>query len=336
MKICICGGGNLGHVIAGFVAAKGEDDVRILTRMPDKWADTLTTDLPDGTSVRGRLGKVSADAASVVADADVVLLCLPGFSIEQELRRIAPVLRPGTVVGSVVSSTGFYFAASRVLPEGTPLFGFQRVPFISRTVEYGHRGSLLGFRKSMVMGMENVADKEKLRLAMQRMLSTPVQLANNMYEVSLTNSNPLLHTSRLYSMWKEWKPGFVYASRSMFYEDWTDEAAALYIAMDKEFQRLLTLLPVSQGCIPTVLDYYESHDAPSLARKLRSISAFKGIPSPMKQVTGGYVPDFSSRYFTEDFPFGLGILCRLAKEKALPTPTLDKVYSWGREMIMEN
>ena len=75
--------------------------------------------------------------------------------------------------------------------------------------------------------------------------------------------------------------------------------------MDREFQQLLQVLPVREGSIPTILDYYESSDAASLTRKLRSIQAFKGILAPMKAVEGGFVPDFSSRYFTEDFPYGL-------------------------------
>ena len=55
----------------------------------------------------------------------------------------------------------------------------------------------------------------------------------------------------------------------------TEEAAALYMAMDSELQQLIARLPVRPGSIPTVLEYYESTDAPSLARKLRSIEAFK-------------------------------------------------------------
>lgn len=115
----------------------------------------------------------------------------------------------------------------------------------------------------------------------------------------------------------------------MFYEEWDDRAASLYIGMDCEFQDLLAALPVKRGCIPTVLDYYESADASSLAAKLRSITAFKGIPSPMKQVPGGYVPDFSSRYFTEDFPYGLAIVHRLARQNGVRTPMIDSVYEWG-------
>ena len=82
-----------------------------------------------------------------------------------------------------------------------------------------------------------------------------------------------------------------------------------------------------------MLDYYESTDVLSLAHKLRSIEAFKGILAPMKEVMGGYVPDFHSRYFTEDFPYGLAIVHRLIHEKGIPSPTIDTIYDWGMEMI---
>jgi hypothetical protein len=154
----------------------------------------------------------------------------------------------------------------------------------------------------------------------------------NYYEVSLTNSNPILHPSRLYTMWKDWQEGIVYPTQPLFYEEWTEEASQLLIAMDREFFALLSILPVREGSIPTILDYYESTDAASLTRKLQSIEAFKGMLSPMKQVEGGFVPDFSSRYFTEDFPYGLRIIQNLAQKHQVDTPTIDQVLAWGLKM----
>lgn len=185
MKICICGGGNLGHVVAGVIAANGVDEVRVMTRRPRLWGETITVDTPAGNAVSGRLACVSASPGDTVAGADVVMLCLPGWSIAPTLDEIRPALGHGTAVGSVVSSTGFYFEACRLLPAGTPVFGFQRVPFIARTTEYGHRASLLGYKKQLYMGVAGMPDAERLRREMERMLSTPVALAGNMYEVSL-------------------------------------------------------------------------------------------------------------------------------------------------------
>jgi len=329
MNICVCGGGNLGHVVAGFLAAQGNHQVSLLTRHPERWKEVITVDAPEGMVYTGKLCGLYSDAKAALSHAEMVLLCLPGFAIDEMLRQIKDYLHPDTAVGSVVSSTGFFFQALQLLSPSQPLFGFQRVPFIARTVEYGCRARLLGYKEELQVAIEHVADPEPLRHTLEELLRTPVQLLGSYYEASLSNSNPLLHPARLYSLWKDWREGMVYGRVPLFYEEWTEEAAQLYIDMDSELQQLLLHLPVRRGSIPTVLDYYESTDAPSLARKLRSIEAFKGIAAPMRQVEGGYVPDFHSRYFTEDFPYGLAFVQQLAHQKNTNSTNIDKVMEWG-------
>ena len=331
-KVCICGGGNLGHVVTGFLAAHDVCEVSLLTRHPERWQKTLTIHTPDDKTLEGSISVITSQPEQVIPQADIVLLCLPGFSIREVLLQIRPFLQSDTAVGSIVSSTGFFFEAMEVLPKDTPLFGFQRVPFIARTREYGRSADLLGYKPSLQVAIEQTADKESLRLLLEQLLATPTELMQSYYEVSLTNSNPLLHPSRLYTMWKDWKEGTTYPAQSLFYEGWTDEASQLLIDMDKEFNELLNVLPVRKGSIPTILDYYESTDAPSLTRKLRSIQAFKGILSPMKQVESGYIPDLQSRYFTEDFTFGLRIIQQQARKHHVATPLIDRVMNWGLRM----
>lgn len=332
-KICICGGGNLGHVVAGFVAAQKKHEVCLLTRHPEQWSQDLIIEAPAETTYIGHLNGLFSDAKQAVSNADIVLLCLPGYAIRETLLQVKDYLKAEAAVGSVVSSTGFFFEAMKLLPSSQPLFGFQRVPFISRVIEYGHRARLMGYKDSLNLAIERAKHPEQLRDTLADMLQTPIQLLSSYYEASLSNSNPLLHPSRLYTLWKDWHEGIIYTRVPFFYEEWTEETAQLYIQMDNELQSLLDLLPVQKGSIATVLDYYESTDAVSLAQKLRSIEAFKGILSPMKQVEGGYIPDFQSRYFTEDFPYGLAIVHRLAHEKGVPSPTIDMVYDWGTKML---
>ena len=136
-KVCICGGGNLGHVVTGFLAAHGDCEVSLLTRHSERWQQSLEITTPEGSVLKGTIQQITSDPAVVIPQADIVLLCLPGFSIREVLQQIAPVLSPGTAVGSIVSSTGFFFEAFKILSSQTPLFGFQRVPFISRLKEYG-------------------------------------------------------------------------------------------------------------------------------------------------------------------------------------------------------
>ena len=327
-KICICGGGNLGHVCAGFLSAQPEVEINLLTSHPDSWNATIEVDDPDGKTFCGHLSCISSDPSEALSDVNIVLLCLPGYAIRPTLQKIAPDLSDCVWVGSVVSSTGFFFEAMKVLPKN-PLFGFQRVPFISRIIEYGHRAALKGYKKSLSVAVEQTVDKQLIRQTLQTLFAVPVTLMESYYEVSLSNSNPLLHPARLYTMWKDWHPGVAYEKNPFFYSDWTLDASELLIKMDEEFQALLKALHIREGAIPTILDYYDCSDAESLTQKFHVIPAFKGILSPMIQTAEGFIPDFHSRYFTEDFPYGMRYIVHLAHKNNIDIPVIKTVYDWG-------
>ena len=327
MKICICGGGNLGHVCAGFLANRGHQ-VSILTTKPERWNPEFEIVAPDGIFT-GRISLISSDSKEVIPQAEMVLVCLPGYAIHDELVKIKPYLSKETIVGSVVSSTGFFFEAFKVLPSDIPLFGFQRVPFISRIIDYGKKAELKGYKETLHVAIENTSEKEPIRAKLEKLFEKPVSIADSYYEVSLSNSNPILHPARLYTMWKDWQPGIIYPRNPQFYAEWTVEASTLLLKMDDEFQHLLKVLGLKPGCIPTILDYYESTDAASLTQKLHDIKAFQGIPSPMKEVEGGWIPDFSSRYFIEDFPYGMRFIVETAHEQNVEIPTIEAIYQWG-------
>lgn len=331
MRICICGGGNLGHVCAGFLANRGHE-VSILTTKPERWTSEIEIIDPDG-AFTGKLHEVTSKATEVVPQAEIVLICLPGFAIHDELVKIKPHLSKTCIVGTVVSSTGFFFEAFQVLPADITLFGFQRVPFISRTIDYGQKAELKGYKESLHVAIEQTEDKESIRQTLEQLFEKPVTVAANYYEVSLSNSNPLLHPARIYTMWKDWKQGTIYPRNPQFYGEWTIEASDLLLDMDKEFQGLLKSLGLKDGCIPNILDYYESTGALSLTKKLQSIKAFQGIASPMKEMDGGFVPDLSSRYFTEDFPYGMRYIVETAQQQNVSIPTIETVYQWGLAQI---
>lgn len=329
MKITICGGGSLGHVCLGVFSAQPDVEVSLLTGHPECWDRHIQVTDPEGKVYVSHIACITSDAEALIPSADLILFCLPGFAIQQELLRIRPYLRQDTLIGTIVSSTGFFFFAHSLLGSNARLFGFQRVPFIARATEYGHKANLLGYKNSLAIASENVGDSESLRCLIERLFMTPVSLLDSFYEVALTNSNPILHTARLYTMWRDWD-GTPYAECTLFYREWTVEAAQMLIDMDREFFELLHVLPMNPQAIPTLLDYYESTDAESLCRKLRSIAAFQTIPAPMKQLAeGGWVPDFGSRYFTEDFPYGLRFVHDLMRQHGIKSPAIDAVYAWG-------
>ena len=329
MKVCICGGGGLGHVCTGVMASQKDVELNILSGHPENWQNTImVTDL-NGKQYVAKIKRVSSKPEEVIVGQDIILFCLPGYLIEKTLRDIKPYIG-NAVVGTVVSSTGFFFFAHDVLGEKAKLFGFQRVPFISRVVDYGKTANLLGYKSSLAAVLENIENSEDFRKELERLFISPVTLLNNFYEVALSNSNPILHTGRLYTMFHG-REKEVFDHNILFYKEWTDDASQMLIDMDAEFFQLLDKLGVHT--LPTLLDYYESTDAASLTRKIQSIPAFQSITSPMKQVEGGWVADFGSRYFTEDFPYGLKTIFELATNRKVYCPKIEMVYQWGENPI---
>ena len=327
--ICICGGGALGLVVASVLSNTQQLTVHMLTAHPQKWSHTIEAVDNEGKIYQGILDKISSNPADVILQSDIVLLCLPGFLIEKTLKQIKPYITK-QAIGSVVSSTGFFFRAHEIFDKESSLFGFQRVPFISRVEEYGHRAALLGYKKQLYMACENLPKDFVEQWC--TWLHTPISPLQSYLEASLSNSNPLLHPARLYGMWHNWD-GNAYPTQELFYANWDQFSSEIYIAMDNEFQQLCKKLNVS---VQPVLEYYESSDADSLTHKLNSIEAFKTILSPMTKTEKGWIPDFKSRYFTEDFPFGLQLVKDLAVEQHIETPTMDRVLEWGQGMIDNN
>lgn len=329
LKITICGGGNLGTVCAAFLASQPDNAVSLLTRHPERWSSQPEAVDPDGRRFTGVLSLITSDPSVVIPQADIVLLCLPGFSIEPLLLDIRPWLSPSTAVGAIVANTGFFFSAHRLLPASQPLFGFQRVPFISRITAYGSQAQLLGYKPQLHVAIEHPADPKPLRSTLEQLFYTPVALLNNYYEASLSNSNPILHTGRLFTMWRGVENA-TFPAPILFYDGWTLEASEMILHMDAEFMQLTARLGISEASIPSLLTYYESTDAVSLTHKIRSIEAFHGILAPMVESADGWRIDFSSRYFTEDFPYGLRFIHDLLIREHIKAPFIEQVYQWGR------
>ena len=250
-QICICGGGGLGHTCAAVLSSHPEVEVTMYTQHPDKWQQQFIVDDPVGKQYIGKLTTISNNPADIIPTADIILFCLPAFLVEQTLETIKPYLSSKTIVGSVVGNTGFFIFAHKVLADQPiGLFAFQRVPYISRVVEYGKKASLLGYKDKLLIATEHISNPQEFCNDISMLFCTPTILLQSFYEVTLSNSNPILHTGRLYSMWKDWN-GEHYKNNSLFYTTWTDEASDLLIKMDEEFFCLLDKLRVSTEHLPT-------------------------------------------------------------------------------------
>ena len=78
----------MGHVTAGYLAAKEDISVNILTRRPQAWQKDIRVHTPEGATITATLTKITDSAAEAIPEADIILLCLPGYAIKSELQSI--------------------------------------------------------------------------------------------------------------------------------------------------------------------------------------------------------------------------------------------------------
>ena len=155
----------------------------------------------------------------------------------------------------------------------------------------------------------------------------------NYLSVTLTPSNPILHPSRLFTLFKDYQKGVIYKEIPLFYEDWDDETSKVLIACDEELHQVLDKIPMDTTNIIPLLNHYESSNYMELTNKIHSIKSFKGIKSPEIKIENGFIPDLDNRYFTADFPYGLVIIKAFAMICKVETKTIDTVISWYQSIV---
>jgi opine dehydrogenase len=332
-QITIIGGGNLGHVIAGVFSSKGVQ-TNILTDRPGYWSKELNISDNHNRKYTGHLNIITDNPSLVIPYSDIIILCLPGNLIEKHLKRIESYVREDCYVGSIVSSSGFFWIARSILGPKAKMFGFQRVPYISRIIEYGKSAKINGYKAiHKLVFSKNIKPNNELKDFFEFVLETRIVILSNYLEAALTNSNPILHPSRMYCLFKDWNKGTILDKQYLFYEEWSLDSSEILIRADIEFQNIVKLLPIEKTQIPSLLDYYNCTNAVELTAKICSIEAFRGIKVPMLSIDNGYVPDLNNRYFVEDIPYGILIIKSLGILLHLKTPTIDSLIFWAQKVL---
>ena len=79
MKICICGGGSLGHVCAGVLASRNDVELNILSGHPERWQSYVTVTDYKGKQYVAHIKRISSRPEEVIVGQDIILFCLPGY-----------------------------------------------------------------------------------------------------------------------------------------------------------------------------------------------------------------------------------------------------------------
>jgi hypothetical protein len=334
MKITVVGGGNLGALLAANCSLVSGVSVTLLTRKPDSFSSILkVVDEEQGTTFESKSIVITADYRQALADAELILCTLPSFLRGQFAIDAQPYLSSNSLVGFVPGSGGVEFSCKNLVDKGITIFGLQRVPYICRMLEAGKTCLCKSKKKTVSIGTIPKGKAIDVCRILEPLLDITMMPLPNYLTVTLTPSNPILHTSRLYSLFKDCPDGQVYKENPLFYHEWTDDASGVLLGCDLELQELCQKIEgLDLLGVVSLLEHYESDSIESLTKKLRSIKAFSGIETPMIKGRDGYTPDWGSRYFTEDYPYGLAIIKGFAILAKCETPNIDKSLFWYQKI----
>lgn len=334
MKITVIGAGNIGTQFAAAFAAKG-NEVTVYASKPEKISNTLTiVDEIDNVSAEGEIALVTSDIERAVKDAEYIFVTYPAFMLKSIADKMCDFVNHGTKIGVIPGTGGAEFAFKKLIEDkGVILFGLQRVPAVARLKEYGKTVCVTGYRDRLKLAGIPKSSLRGIADLLTETFSIPCDILPNYLSVTMTPSNPILHTTRLRTEFADYKEGVVYPRNILFYEEWSNNSSKLLFACDEELQKIcqkLTKLDLSD--VRSLKEHYESDTAEKLTAKIRSIKSLQGLGSPMKAVEGGFVPDFSSRYFTADFPYGLSILQQIANIAGAEVPNMTSTINWYKKV----
>ena len=322
MRVCLVGNGNLSHAL---VAVIGQDnEVNVLTSTP--FESKSITAFNGTETVVGRISKVSSDASEVIPECDVIIFTVPSFARREYLNKIKNYVKNESYVGSFPGTGGFNEDAKELLKnDAVKIFSAQRVPCIARIIEK-NRSVKMTLKESMLVASDKNTD---IKDVLEKLLKIRVDVTYDFMEVNLSNSNPILHSARLFEMFNSYNKK--YNSIQMFYEDWNDESSAILLKMDEEFMTVADSLNLRN--IKSLKEHYGVKTVEETTKKIRSIEAFKGILVPMIRADNEFSADYSSRYFTEDVEVGLKFIVDTARELRIGIPTIDTVYESLKSLI---
>jgi len=207
--------------------------------------------------------------------------------------------------------------------------------------DYGKGVDLAAFKDKFDLAAFPGKDGPKCGQLLSDILGKPVNVGGNMAALHLLGANANIHPARIFGLWGDWDGKTPYAENPLFYETWDDKSAELAEGVSNERCAVWKEIVKrsSQGKdtdVPELKEYIFSLYGKQIADPSTTKGVFatndgyKGFKCPMKEVEGGWVPDFKNRYFSEDFPDSFAIYKGLADLVDVSTPTIDRCFLWAQ------
>ncbi len=336
MKITIVGGGNIGTQFAVHCAEKG-NDVVIFTSEPHLFNKHLSIVDENYECIHeGDILYATDRPEKAFVNADIIILTVPAMIIPKYEKYIYNYAGNEAVIGIIPGNGGGECVLRRCIKRGNTVFGLERVPAIARLIKRGSVVRCIGYRNELHVASLPGSSVNRCADIVESLFDIHCTCIPCYLSLSMTPSNPILHSARLRCIFKGYIPGVTYSELPLFYEDWDDESSRLLLLCDEEVQDICRSLPeCSLEYVSSLKNHYQSFTIKDMTAKISSIPAFQGLETPSVKTDNGLIPDLHNRYFVADFSYGLSVIQQIGEYCGVKTPNIDDTMNWYRDISIE-
>jgi opine dehydrogenase len=332
MRVGIVGCGGIALGYAAFLL-KGGHQPAVWSPSGESAHSLVDQDLTVSGAFEGNFRiRVAKSPEELVSDADVIIIAVPGYGHRSVMDAVVPFARDGQsfIVSAQLSLSGVY------LQRQLAARGIQTdVLAWATTVLMGRRtGSsnvvIGGIRKMLeIAALPSEAGDRCLELC-RTLFGDRFRLVPDIFAIALGNLNPPIHLASALCNFTRIEKGEYWAN----YDGITPSVARLIEALDKE---RLEAAEAYRVTVRTAQEHYrlsfgfeEGHSIAEMAAMVHK--ARQGPPGPTS---------LSTRFVTEDVPFGIVPLVELGARQGVPMPLHQagvQIFNalYGRDFVSEN
>ena len=212
MRITVVGGGNIGTQFAVHCAETGHT-VTVYTSSPELYNGHLAiVDDAGNITHSGNISLATSDPEQAFQNAELILVTIPATMMSIAAGQIYSNADDKAFIGVVPGNGGRECTFKKCIERGNTFFAIERVPAIARLIEKGRVVRSTGYRKELHVAAIPGSKATQCAEISRSIFKMPCSTIPNMLNLTMTPSNPILHTSRLYSLFHDWNQGVYYES----------------------------------------------------------------------------------------------------------------------------
>lgn len=360
-RLVICGGGNSAHTIIPLLK-DSIFEVSIYTSRPECWAKTIELEWHSESGhvigkYSGDLKVASSKPEELFPDADYIVFCMPVHKYRVALSEIAPYLNKEktVVIGTVYGQGGWNWMVDEIRKQydlkNIVAFSFGLIPWISRMVEYGHKGLTYGCMTENYAAVypsnyfHQINDEFFNQICYRWFGKGKVDQSENFISLTLSVDNQIIHTARCYAFHKQY--GRTWERKEdvpLFYRSFDDTAATIMKGLDSDYTKIRETIKLRypEKRFKHMVDYltleFFSHKywSTDVKDSILSSQTLHSITTPVIQNDQGtWEIDKNHRFFLDDIYYGNCIAKWMAEQMEIETPTIDEILHWAQSVRNE-